>query len=125
VAAEQGDLAGVLTAGETGFEKWQAQARGWCFNSATGVTTGTITGMHIMLSGTTIPCSAVIDGTSASADNGKVRVTYRNSTGKLTVLTTGAKLVFYNSTCGGIASGDRATLSASYVVTPKQTITSP
>jgi hypothetical protein len=41
------------------------------------------------------------------------------------VLTTGGKLVFYNSACAGIVSGDHAALGGSYVVTPKQVITSP
>lgn len=91
--------------------------------SATGVTTGAIVGVHVLLSNSTIPCSAVIDGTSATADNGKVKVTYRNSPGNLTMLTTGGNLVFYNSTCAGIHDGDHATLSAAYLVAPKQTIT--
>jgi hypothetical protein len=92
------------------------------FNSATGVTTGTITGIHAVLGG---PCSAIIDGTSAIANNGKVAVTYTNSTGKLRVLTAGSNLHFYMSTCGGVHSGDHATLSASYTVVPRQIITSP
>jgi hypothetical protein len=63
--------------------------------------------------------------TCLAADNGKVKVTYRNSTGTLKVLTTGGNLVFCNSNCPGIHSGDHAALSASYLVAPKQTITSP
>jgi hypothetical protein len=92
------------------------------YNTTTGVTAGTVTGIHIKLSG---PCSAVIDGTSSAAHNGKVRVTYTNSTGALKVLTTGSTLHFWLSTCGNINDGDHAALSASYLVTPKQTITSP
>jgi len=97
------------------------------FNATTGVTTGTITGIHAMVS-STVRCSAVIDGTSATANNGKVKVTYTNSTGKLTVLTTGGNLHLYKVTsgCGGVIhSRDPATFSASYAVSPKQTITSP
>ena len=88
-------------------------------------TTGTITGIHLTLSNSTIPCSAVIDGTSATADNGKVKVTYSNSTGKLTVHPAGGNLVFCNSTCPGIHSGDHAALSTAYSVVPEQAITSP
>lgn len=119
-ACNSGGIAFTLTASHF---PWHLNAVS--FNSATGVTTGTLTGMHAVLSSSTVPCSAVLDGTSATADNGKVKVTYRNSTGKLTVRTTGGNLVFYNSTCPGIHSGDQAALSASYAVTPGQTITSP
>ena len=109
------DGAFTLTAGHL---PWHLNAVS--FKSATGVTTGTITGVHVLLSNSTIPCSAIIDGTSATADNGKVKVTYRNSTGKLTMLTAGGNLVFYDSTCAGIHNGDHATLSASYLVAPSK-----
>ena len=92
------------------------------YSPATGVTTGSVTGIHAVLGG---PCSAVIDGTSAMAHNGKVTVTYTNSTGVLRVLPTGSNLHFYTSTCTGIGSGDHAALSASYTVVPKQGISSP
>jgi hypothetical protein len=54
-----------------------------------------------------------------------VNVTYTNGTGTLKVLTTGGNLHFYLSTCPSIRNGDHATLSASYPIVPKQTITSP
>jgi hypothetical protein len=96
------------------------------FNSTTGVTTGTITGIHSTLS---VPglCSAVVDGTGATANNGKVKVTYTNSTGKLKVLPTGGNLHVYNVVgCAGlINSGDASTFTGTYTVTPKQKITSP
>jgi hypothetical protein len=99
----------------------------WKLNATSyksGVTTGTITGIHATLSGP--GCSAVVDGTGASANNGSVTATYTNSTGKLA--TTGAgNLHIYNvSGCSGlISSGDGSSFKGSYAVSPKQTITSP
>jgi hypothetical protein len=99
----------------------------WHLNAVsfkTGVTTGTITGIHATLSGTS--CSAVVDGTGATANNGQVTATYTNSTGKLA--TTGAgNLHIYNvSGCAGlINTGDATQFTGVYTVTPKQTITSP
>ncbi len=95
------------------------------FNSSTGVTSGNISGIHAVLSGPS--CSATVDGTSPTKNNGKVAVTYTNSTGVLKVLPTGGNLhVFRVSGCAGlIASGDPASFSGSYTVSPKQTITSP
>jgi hypothetical protein len=98
----------------------------WALNAVSyksGTTTGTITGIHATLTGT--GCSAVVDGTSATANNGKVEATYSNSSGKLTVLTSGGNLHVYNvKGCDGlINSGDPTTYSATYTVTPKQTIT--
>ncbi|HEV2371602.1 MAG TPA: hypothetical protein VGS19_05465 [Streptosporangiaceae bacterium] len=99
----------------------------WHLNAmsfSSGVTTGTITGIHSMLSGPS--CSAIVDGTSATANNGQVTATYSNSTGKLTA-TGGGNLHLYNvSGCFGlIKSGDVVSFKGSYAVTPKQTITSP
>lgn len=99
----------------------------WKLNATSyksGVTTGTITGIHATLTGPS--CSAVVDGTSATANNGSVTATYTNSTGKLA--TTGAgNLHIYNvSGCAGlINSGDGSSFKGSYAVSPKQTITSP
>jgi hypothetical protein len=96
------------------------------FNKTSGVTTGTITGIHSALS---VPglCSAVVDGTGGSANNGMVKITYTNSTGKLKVLPTGGNLHVYNvKGCAGlINSGDASTFTGTYTVSPKQTITSP
>jgi hypothetical protein len=99
----------------------------WSLNAtsfSSGVTSGTISGIHAKLSGPS--CSATVDGTSATADNGTVDVTYTNSTGALKVLTTGGNLHIYGvSGCAGlIKAGDATTFSGSYTVSPKQTITS-
>ena len=99
----------------------------WHLNAvsfSSGVTTGTITGIHATLTGP--GCSATVDGTGATANNGKVTAKYSNGTGKLT--TTGAgNLHIYNvSGCGGlINSGDGSSFHGSYTISPKQTITSP
>ena len=100
----------------------------WKLNAvsfSSGVTHGTITGIHATLKGS--GCSAVVDGTGASKNNGKVAVTYTNSTHKLKVLTTGGNLHIYKvSGCLGlINSGDPSTFSAAYTITPGQTVTSP
>jgi hypothetical protein len=95
------------------------------YNRSTGTTTGTITGIHATLSGTS--CSASVDGTGATKNNGMVRVTYGNKTHKLTVLASGDNLHIYNVTgCFGlIKSGDGSSFAAAYAVSPAQTITSP
>lgn len=102
---------------------WQVNAGS--FNSATGVTTGTISGMHAAFSGP--GCSGVVDGTGAAKNNGKVAVTYTNGTGVLQVLSTGGNLHVYQvSGCAGVFSNqDAVALSGSYTVSPQQTITSP
>jgi hypothetical protein len=90
-----------------------------------GVTHGTISGIHFVLSSSV--CSAVLDGTSGTAHNGMVKITYTNSTHKLKILPTGGNLHVWNvSGCFGlIANGDAGTITSSYAVTPGQTITSP
>jgi hypothetical protein len=72
-------------------------------------------------------CTAVIDGTSGTASDGSVRVSYNNSTGVLQTRTAGGNLHFYNVRgCAGlVVTGDSATISATSTVSPKQTITSP
>ena len=98
---------------------------GTAFNATTGVTTGSITGIHSKLSGPS--CSAVVDGTGAAANNGRVKVTYTNGTHKLKVLAGGGNLHVYNvSGCAGlINSGDATQFVGTYLVSPAQKITSP
>jgi hypothetical protein len=95
------------------------------YSKATGTTTGTITGVHATLTGP--GCSATVDGTGATKNNGMVRVTYSNKTHKLTVLTVGGNLHIYNvAGCFGlIANGNPSTYAAVNAVSPAQTITSP
>lgn len=97
----------------------------WKLNATSyksGVTSGTITGIHFAISSSA--CSAVIDGTGAAAHNGKVKITYTNGTGKLKVLAAGDNLHVYkvNGCLGAISDGDAGTISGTYTLTPKQTI---
>jgi hypothetical protein len=95
------------------------------YNKTTGVTTGTITGIHATLTGN--PCSAVVDGTGVAKNNGMVKVTYSNKTHKLTVLPTGGNLHIYKvvNCLGLINNGDPSVYTAVYTVAPAQIITSP
>ena len=95
------------------------------YDAATGVVTGTVS--HIQITMTGAGCSGVIDGTSGTASDGKVKFTYTDSTGRLTVLTTSGNLHFYDVTgCLGLFNdGDPVTLDAPFTVSPKQAITSP
>ena len=95
------------------------------YDAATGVTHGTISGIHIYIAAPA--CTATIDGTGPGADNGLIAVTYKNGSHTLTVLSTGANLHYYKvSGCAGLVhSGDPATMSGSYAIAPAQTITSP
>lgn len=115
--------AGLTFTVTPGHLPWKLNAKS--YDTATGVTKGTITGAHGALSGP--GCSAVVDGTSATADNGTVEGTYTNSNHELKTLTTGGNLHIYHvSGCFGlIRDGDAATLKGTATVTPGQTITSP
>lgn len=94
------------------------------YNSATGTTTGTITGIHLAVKSSV--CSAVVDGTSATAKNGQVSITYSNKTHVLKILPQGNLHVYNVSGCGGaISDGDAGTITSSYQVSPIQKITSP
>jgi hypothetical protein len=85
---------------------------------------GTITGMHMTLSGTS--CTAAVDGTDGSADNGTVTFGYRYDTRKLT-FGTGGDLHFYdvNGCFGLIDDGDTAVLSGTVKLTPTPASASP
>ena len=96
------------------------------YDAATGMVTGTVTHIQIPVSGN--GCTFVIAGTSGTASDGRVRFTYADSTGQLTVLAHGGNLHFWNVSAGclgGFDAGDRARLSLTFTVSPKQAITSP
>ena len=99
----------------------------WFLNAASyksGTTTGKVTGIHLSFSGA--GCSAVVDGTPGSKDNGKVTFTYTNSTHKLTMGTPDNLHAYSVSGCEGLLnSGDSMNMSATYTITPPQTITGP
>ncbi|MGH3159715.1 MAG: hypothetical protein ACRDNF_24515 [Streptosporangiaceae bacterium] len=91
------------------------------YKASTGVTTGTLTG--VQLDASAPGCSATLEGTTAT--NGKIKVTYTNSTGVLKLLPTGGNLTDEDvSGCFGLVNnGDPEDASGSLTVTPKQTIT--
>jgi len=95
------------------------------FNATGGVTTGNISGIDLVA--TAPGCSATLDGTGAGANNGKTKITYTNSTGKIKLLGSGGNLHSYAvSGCFGLVNnGDVQKASGSGTVTPKQKITSP
>lgn len=99
------------------------------YNAKTGVTTGTLTGLHINFAVPLIACTAVVDGTGKNpANNGMVKVTYTNKTGRLAILKTGGNLHLYHVAkgCAGVVkNGDSIAVAGTYTVTPKQKITSP
>ena len=72
-------------------------------------------------------CTAVIDGTSGTASDGTVKFSCSDPTGVLQVRATGGNLHFYNVQGGAglINTGDSASISATFTVSPKQAITSP
>jgi hypothetical protein len=109
---------------------WVPRATGlpWHVNFSSydrGAVRGTISHMRIQVA--TNACTAVIDGTSGTAADGTVRFRYNDGTGRLTVLTTGGNLhAFSVSGCAGIFNNaDPVTISATFTLSPKQTITSP
>ena len=95
------------------------------YDVRTGVSHGTIS--HLQLALLLPGCTAAINGTSTAASNGAVRVAYANATGKLKILPMGGTLHWYHvHGCAGLVSnGDPAQLSATYAISPPQTITSP
>jgi hypothetical protein len=96
------------------------------YNAAKGMVRGTLS--HLQITASAAGCTFVVDGTSGTAEDGRVVFRYTDSTGQLTVLTAGGNLHVYdvNAGCLGLVSdGDTAVLPATYTVTPKQAITSP
>jgi len=94
------------------------------FNAATGVTTGTISGID--LKATAPGCSATLDGTGAGKNNGVTKISYSNSTGKLKLLGGGNLHSYAVSGCFGLVNnGDAQKASGTETISPKQKITSP
>ncbi len=96
------------------------------YNAAKRVVRGTLS--HLQITASAAGCAFVVDGTSGTAEDGRVVFRYTDSTGQLTVLTTGGNLHVYNVSAGCLGlvnEGDTAVLPATYTVTPKQAITSP
>lgn len=90
---------------------------------ATGLTRGTITGIRIALSSP--GCGATV-GRRYRRLARRVSFAYKNRTSVLTIGPKGNLHFWTVSGCLGlISNGDPATLTASYPITPKQTLTSP
>jgi hypothetical protein len=103
---------------------WKVNATGF----SSGVTTGNISGIHAKLTGTNNTCSAVVDGTGATAFNGKVAIRHSNSSATKLKVTKGISLHSFNVSAGclgAINSGDPVTFKATYTLNKAQTITSP
>jgi hypothetical protein len=96
------------------------------YNAAKGVTTATLTGIHMTLAVPAFGCTADLDGTGKAADNGILAVTYSNKTGELTTHTIGSRLRLFGVTAGCmgvVKSGDAIAISSSFALSPKQKIT--
>jgi hypothetical protein len=97
------------------------------FDRGTAVSRGTISHVQLAFSIIGAPCSAVINGTSGTAADGVVAITYSDHQAKLETLRTGGDLHWYHvqHCMGVVGNGDPATLSVVYAISPAQTITSP
>jgi hypothetical protein len=92
-----------------------------------GVTHGTLGNIETSFSitGPTGTCSGIVAGTSATTA-GQIKVTYKNVSGS--VIMGGGNLHAWNVTgpcLGDINTGDPITVTGTYKISPRQTITSP
>jgi hypothetical protein len=122
--------AALQCAGPTGWPRLTTRGLPWhltlvSYDAGTGVSRGTLGHLKFVLTGPA--CTAVVNGTSGTAAGGVVTVRYANATGMLKVLPAGGNLHWWHvSGCAHlVGSGDPATLSAAFAVSPPQTITSP
>jgi hypothetical protein len=105
-----------------------AGALPWSLNAdkylpAITTTYGTLTKMHLTLAAS--GCSATIDGTSATSDNGSVVIHIHNNPSKLKLEAADGTLHAYvsGSCTGPFRNGDAVTLSSAYLLSPAQKIT--
>jgi len=95
------------------------------YGRQSGVARGTISHLRLSFSGPA--CTAQVNGTSGTAANGVVAVSYASKTGRLTVLPSGGNL-HWNHVTGChtlLGNGDPAALATAYAISPPQVITSP
>ena len=92
------------------------------YNPSTHVTTGTVTGVSLIVSAP--GCSAMVGNPAALSS---VRFSYANGTHKLKLQPSGGNLTFFavGGCSGKLNNGDPATVSATYTLTPPQILTSP
>lgn len=95
------------------------------YDAKTGAVLGTVSGIKVELTGKY--CDAVINGPSGPAADGVVRAIYNDRTTELTFLSSGGNLHYWHvKRCyRDINDGDPVALTASYLITPIQDITSP
>lgn len=113
-----------VTTSASSTKPWKVNATGY----SSGVTTGNISGVHAVLAGTNNTCMATVDGTGATAFNGKVAIKHSNTAPAKLKVTKGINLHVYNVTSGclgAINSGDAVTFTTTYTLSSGQTITSP
>jgi hypothetical protein len=112
----------TLTAGNL---PWHLNAMTFDASITSGTTTGTVSGIHVTIAGRR--CSATVDGSSATANDGSTQIHYHNSLDKLKIRTELSTLHVYGVTgCTGfMSSGDAVTFSSAYKLSPAQTITQP
>ncbi len=102
---------------------WRLDLSG--YDRRTGVARGTISHVRLAFSGPA--CRAVVNGTSGTAADGVVAVSYAGQTGKLKILPAGGGLHWYHVRgCAGLfGDGAPAVLTGAYAISPPQVITSP
>jgi hypothetical protein len=88
-----------------------------------GVTYGTLSGIHIVVSNGT--CSFVVDGTSAKARDGTVKIAYTNSTDELEIRPYRSNLHLYGCPGHALSTNPVSIMNTTYPIAPGQTITSP
>lgn len=95
------------------------------YDPATGVVRGTVSHIRVIVSGNS--CSAVVNGTNTTTADGVVSAAYTDGAGSLKFLAAGGNLHFWHvKGCAPLLnSGDPATFTAVYTITPRQVITSP
>jgi hypothetical protein len=92
------------------------------------VAKGNISGIHAVITGTNNTCTATTDGTSATAFNGKVKISHSNSAPTKLKVVKGINLHTFNVSAGCMSlinNNDVVTFKATYTLNAAQTITSP
>jgi hypothetical protein len=115
----------AVTTSASSTKPWHVNATSF----SSGVTIGNISGIHAVLKGTNNTCTATVDGTGATAFNGKVKISHSNSAATKLKVVKGINLHTYNvnsaGCLGAINSGDAVTFKTTYTLNQAQTITSP
>ena len=95
------------------------------YDATTGVVRGTVSHIRVIVSGRF--CSAVVNGTNGTTADGVVSAAYADGTGSLKFRSAGGNLHFWHVRgCAPLLnSGDPATFTAVYTISPRQVITSP